>query len=158
MLQIFVREDSPCPKMKYIKIHRSRINIPQDSTSRRCRIFEEGEFKVPIDVCINTQNVREFDPEGNRPRNFPHDRKGLISTAPIPGVMFYEYRQHASPNWFEMPTKWNCKQTSFISNQAWNLWIDWMTSDWLTVYYSVNNLLWFKSFDVIFHLKGVLHP
>ena len=50
------------------------ILIPQDSTSRRRRIFDdhEGEFKVPIDGCINP-----CSPEGFSKTYFS---KGVVAT------------------------------------------------------------------------------
>ena len=41
MLQILLGEDSPLPKIKWLRFTNPEIYIPQDSTSRRRRVFDD---------------------------------------------------------------------------------------------------------------------
>ena len=56
VLQILLGEDSPCPKIKQVKIHQSRNLYTSRFDVKRgvasLTTLEEGEFKVPIDGCI----------------------------------------------------------------------------------------------------------
>ena len=71
MLQILLGEDSPCPKIKQVKIipiPKFIGPIPQDSTSSGAEsltILEEGEFKVPIDGCISVHEIGFYSHEND---------------------------------------------------------------------------------------------